>query len=92
MPYLRFFRRIPIIPGLLCLNLSKSGISLSVGKRGWTVTLGKHGIRFTVGLPGTGLFVTEHVNYKKIKNEKQKQIDTDIQTFIGERNGKKKER
>ena len=92
MPYLRFFRRIPIIPGLLCINLSKSGISFSVGKRGWTVTLGKHGIRFTVGLPGTGLFVTEHVNYQKIRNEKQKQIGTDIQTFIGERNGKKEER
>jgi hypothetical protein len=92
MPYLRFFQRIPIIPGLLYINFSKSGISLSVGKHGWTVTMGKHGIRFIVGLSGTGLFVTEHINYKKFKDKKEKQIDIDIQAFIGGRNGKKEER
>lgn len=85
MSYLRFFRRIPIVRGLLYINFSKSGVSISIGKRGWTVTLGKHGIRFTAGLPGTGVSVTEQMHNKKFKNKKQKQID--IQTFIGEKNG-----
>lgn len=35
-------------------------------------------IRFTLGLPGTGLFVTEHVSYKRFKNQERKQIDTNI--------------
>lgn len=51
----RFYRRIPIVPGLITLNLSKEGISLSIGIRGARITLSKNGIRRTIGLPGTGM-------------------------------------
>lgn len=71
MAYVRFYRRIPIIPGLVHLNVAKRSLSLSVGKRGSTVTFGRYGIRFTAGLPGSGLFVTEHVPYGKLKESKQ---------------------
>ncbi|RME83752.1 MAG: DUF4236 domain-containing protein [Zetaproteobacteria bacterium] len=59
MAYLRFYRRIPIIPGILYLNLSKSGVSITLGRRGLTITLGKRGLRTTVGVPGTGVSVSE---------------------------------
>jgi hypothetical protein len=56
---LRFWRRIRIIPGLR-MNLSRSGVSLSVGRKGMWYTAGPRGQRATLGLPGTGLFLTEH--------------------------------
>jgi len=59
MAYLRFYRRIPIIPGLLHLNLSKSGVSITIGRRGLTLTLGRCGLRTTVGVPGTGVSISE---------------------------------
>ena len=55
---LRFYRRIPIVPGLR-LNLSKRGASVSVGRRGLWWTIGTRGRRATVGMPGTGIFWTE---------------------------------
>ena len=57
VPTVRFHRRISIIPGLLYLNLSKGGFSISFGK---------NGMRFTAGLPGTGLSASEHINYRNI--------------------------
>lgn len=50
----RFKKSIRIFPGVR-LNISKSGISVSLGVPGATVNLGKTGARTTVGLPGTGL-------------------------------------
>lgn len=68
MAYFRFYRRIPLIPGFLYLNISKGGISVSLRKWIFTVTYGKGGIRFTTGLPGTGMSVSEHFGKKpKIK-------------------------
>ena len=66
MPTVRFHRRISIIPGLLYLNLSKGGFSISFGLNGLTLNFGKNGIRFTAGLPGTGLSASEHVNYRNV--------------------------
>ncbi|MCP5162895.1 MAG: DUF4236 domain-containing protein [Hahellaceae bacterium] len=66
MAHIRFFRRISLIPGWLYLNLSKTGISISLGPRGWTITLGKRGIRFSVGAPGTGVSINEQVSYDDI--------------------------
>ena len=56
MGNLRFWRRIPIIPGFIYLNLSKTGISFSFGVRGARYTKGKRGKRLSFGIPGTGLF------------------------------------
>ncbi|MBQ9406141.1 MAG: DUF4236 domain-containing protein [Desulfovibrio sp.] len=51
---LRFHKKLKIFPGL-SVNLSKSGMSLTVGKPGACLNLSKRGSRMTVGLPGTGL-------------------------------------
>lgn len=59
-PLLRFFRRIPLIPGMLWLNIFKWGISLSIGQQGLRITLGRSNIRGTVGLTGTGIFLTKN--------------------------------
>lgn len=66
MGYVRFWRRIKILPGIY-LNISKSGISFSFGIRGAKYTLGPKQKRYTMGLPGTGLSYT---NIKKKKRRK----------------------
>ena len=50
----RFRRTIKILPGV-CLNLSKSGVSVSAGVKGASVTAGKKGVYANVGVPGSGL-------------------------------------
>jgi hypothetical protein len=56
---IRFWRRKRLFPSAR-INLSKSGVSLSVGRKGAWFTTGPRGRRATVGLPGSGLFVTQH--------------------------------
>ena len=56
----RFYRRLPLVPGLR-INLSKSGPSLSVGHRGGWFTIGPRGARTTVGVPGTGFYYTKNL-------------------------------
>ena len=57
---LRFQRRIRILPGLH-VNLSRSGLGLSVGARGAHIGITARGQRYaSVGLPGTGLFWREY--------------------------------
>jgi hypothetical protein len=51
----RFRRVIPIVPGLVYLNLSKSGISFSFGKPGAMVNVGHGKQTVSVGVPGTGM-------------------------------------
>jgi hypothetical protein len=51
----RFQKRITLIPGLLRINLSKSGASLSAGPQGADVNIGKDGVTTSAGIPGTGL-------------------------------------
>jgi hypothetical protein len=57
----RFYRRVPLVPGLR-LNLSKSGPSLSIGHRGGWFTIGPRGGRATVGPPGTGFYYTKNLH------------------------------
>jgi hypothetical protein len=52
---LRLFHRVRVAPGLR-VNLSKTGVSLSVGRKGAWYTSGRRGQRVTAGWPGTGLF------------------------------------
>jgi hypothetical protein len=57
---LRFQRRIKVFPGVH-LNLSRSGIGVSVGGRGVHVGITGRGQRYTsVGLPGTGVSWREY--------------------------------
>ncbi|HSS13772.1 MAG TPA: DUF4236 domain-containing protein, partial [Rhizomicrobium sp.] len=51
----RWQKRISIIPGLLRINLSKSGVSASAGPQGADVNIGRKGITTSAGIPGTGL-------------------------------------
>jgi hypothetical protein len=57
---LRLWRRKRLFPGAR-INLSKSGVSLSIGRKGAWYTAGKRGQRVTLGAPGTGLFWTERI-------------------------------
>lgn len=52
---LRFGRSKSFFGGLLRLNLSKTGVSVSAGVPGATVNIGRKGVVATTGLPGTGL-------------------------------------
>lgn len=64
MVYIRFWRRIRLLPNIF-LNMSKTGISLTIASHILNVTLGKNGVRFTTGLRGSGLSFTEYKKYKK---------------------------
>jgi len=71
----RFQKRISLIPGLR-LNLSKSGVSMSVGGRGLTTNLSSSGLRTTIGIPGSGLsYRTKPLGHtgRKKKAEKPKE-------------------
>ena len=57
---LRLQRRIRVLPGVR-INLSKSGIGLSVGGRGAHIGIDSRGRRYaSVGLPGTGVSWREY--------------------------------
>lgn len=61
----RYRRSIRLLPGMK-VNLSKSGMSLSVGGPGATMNFGKRGIRTTVGIPGTGIsYVTQKSSQRR---------------------------
>ena len=57
----RFEKRIRLFPGLT-LNLSKTGVSLTVGIPGASVNIGKNGITGNAGLPGTGMSYREKLS------------------------------
>ena len=59
---LRFRKSITIFPGVK-LNISKSGLSVSVGKKGVHASAGTSGRKsVSVGLPGTGLSYTKTIS------------------------------
>ena len=53
MPF-RVHRTFRLLPGVK-VNISKTGISLSLGVRGAGVNASRRGLLGTVGLPGTGI-------------------------------------
>lgn len=57
----RFQKRISIIPGLLRINLSKSGTSVSAGPEGADINIGRNGVTTNAGIPGTGLSYRQKV-------------------------------
>lgn len=60
--FFRFRRSMRILPGVR-MNLSKSGMSVSMGPRGAHYTVGPRGTRTTVGIPGTGLSYTTYSSH-----------------------------
>ncbi len=51
---LRFSKRVTLLPGVR-VNLSGSGLGLSLGPRGASVSVGRSGVYGNLGIPGTGL-------------------------------------
>lgn len=62
---IRFYRRFPIIPGLLWMNIYNFGISFSIGRRGFRITRNRHGYLFTIGLTGTGFFASKLYGHRQ---------------------------
>jgi tetratricopeptide (TPR) repeat protein len=60
----RYYKRIKL-GKFLALNISKTGIGLSVGIRGLRYSRGPSGSHLTVGLPGTGLRYQRKVSTQK---------------------------
>ena len=61
--YLRFRRRLPLLGGLVHLNVNKRSASVSVGAPGAHLTFGPHGRRASLGIPGSGLSVINYARY-----------------------------
>src|SRR5215472_15713668 len=55
----RFRQSFKIIPGLR-LNLSRSGLSVSIGGAPFTLNVGPHGLTGTASVPGTGISYRQH--------------------------------
>jgi hypothetical protein len=65
---LRFRKSIKLAKGLK-LNISKTGLSVTVGRRGLHGTINTHGqITGSAGLPGTGVSYVKTTNLKKLLN------------------------
>lgn len=89
LPLVRFYRRFPIIPGMLWLNVFKWGVSLSIGRQGFRITLGRSNFRGTVGLTGTGLFLTKNWG-RDARNRRERELD-ESKTLSGAQNQKANE-
>ncbi len=68
---------------LLRLNVSKSGVSMSVGTRGASVNIGKQ-VRATVGLPGTGLSYSTRLDTAPDRKRANVSIATSETTSVTE--------
>lgn len=95
LPLVRFYRRIPLIPGMLWLNVFKWGVSLSIGTQGFRITLGKSNLRGTIGLTGTGLFLTKNIRHSVLSPSENVALSSDdqrtarINKLLGKSHGKK---
>jgi len=73
-----------LFPGVK-VNLSKSGMSISVGRKGFTLNFSKRGVRQTTGLPGSGISHTSYLfknddeedDKKETKKEERVSEDAD---------------
>jgi len=74
---LRFRKSITIAKGVK-INLSKSGVSLSVGRTGLHGTINSHGqLTTSAGLPGTGVSYVKTTSLKKLLGKAKKSEDTE---------------
>lgn len=79
----RIRKTFTLFPGVK-VNLSKSGMSISVGRKGFTLNFSKRGVRQTTGLPGTGISHTSYLfknddedDEKETKKEERPPEETD---------------
>jgi Protein of unknown function (DUF4236) len=60
---LQFRKQVKLAKGMY-LNLSKSGVSMSVGTKGARMTIGKKGVTESFGIPGTGISYRKQQSWK----------------------------
>ena len=70
----RFRKSISIIPGVR-VNLSNSGLGLSLGPRGASVSVGRSGVYANLGLPGTGLSYRTRLDSKRGQHSDSSSVD-----------------
>lgn len=70
---IRFRKSIKILPGVR-LNLSKSGISVTLGGKAFSLNLGKQGTYANVDLPGSGLVYRTRLGGKKGNGDVQQDV------------------
>lgn len=63
----RFQKRVKLFPGIT-LNVSKTGVSVTVGAPGASLNLNKNNVIANLGLPGTGLSTRTNLTKKKNKS------------------------
>jgi len=79
---LRFRKSIRLAPGLR-LNVSKSGVGVSVGPRGASIGFGQRGTYANVGIPGTGLSVRERIDSAPPAHRSPVQACSSLQFRVG---------
>ncbi|MBP5212446.1 MAG: DUF4236 domain-containing protein [Pyramidobacter sp.] len=72
---LRFRKSITLIPGLVTLNISKTGVSLSLGPRGKSISVGTGGVYGNIGL-GKGMSYRKKLTDLLPKGEGTKKFKT----------------
>jgi hypothetical protein len=73
---IRIRKTFTLFPGVK-VNLSKSGMSLSVGRKRFTLNFSKHGIRQTTGLPGSGISHTSYLFKNDDDSDDSKEKETE---------------
>jgi Fe2+ transport system protein B len=70
----RFRRTFTLFPGVK-VNVSKSGMSITVGRKGFHLNFSKRGVRQTTGLPGSGISHTSYLFKNGEEAEEQKEAE-----------------
>jgi hypothetical protein len=75
-------KSIKLLPGVR-LNISKSGLSLSLGPKGARVTTGQRGTHLHLDLPGSGLYYRRKLDANESDNNKEKKADEALPEIAG---------
>ena len=77
----RFRRSFTLFPGVK-VNVSKTGMSITVGRKGFHLNFSKRGVRQTTGLPGSGI---SHTSYLFKNDEDEDKVkDTEKENVTSE--------
>jgi len=76
---IRFHRQFTLFPGVK-VNVSKTGMSITVGGKGFHLNFSKRGVRQTTNLPGKGLSHTSYILKNDSGEEEQKEAEEEKRT------------
>jgi len=77
-----FRKSIQLLPGVR-LNISKSGLSLSLGPKGAHVTTGKRGTYLNLDLPGSGMYYRKKLDAKDSESSEEKSAEEALPNISG---------